>query len=467
MCAAGEPLQEKGGGVALSRGVVRAARIGAVAIVFLAFAGGALAQERDLTERARSLLREGKPQAAYDLLEPRADELNDAESAYLLGIAALDIGKAGLAVMAFERSLAYDPGYAIARAELARALIQVGETDQARLELARLQTAEVPPQVKPRLQALQKALAELVDVARRRTSGVSWYIEGETGYDSNINTGANSRTFPIPLFGGANVTLATIFQKHDSAFVGGGAGFVAYNEVRPGLRVFGGFDGRLRYDLREFNDGEYHTSLWSGNGGLRWQSGRHTVTGALTVLENRVVSQVFDQQWGAYGNWQYQVDPYNELGVFGQWLDMTHPVQRSLDTTFRLIGAGWRHGFEAKGAPVLTGALYYGDDDEKGSDPAVGRRILGGRLAYEQRLDIGARLVASYARQKSTYGGENIFFFRIREDTRHDFSLGLAFSPAKDVTLTPQYLLTRNKSNIPVVDFTRHQLLVTLRRDFY
>lgn len=451
----------------LSNALVRATRIATVAIVFLTTAVSSFGQDKDLVDRAKAHLRDGKPQAAYDLLEPRADELNDAESAYLLGIAALDTGKAGLAVIAFERALAYDPRYAIARAELARALVQLGETDQARVELARLQREEVPPQVKPRLQALQKALAEQADVARRRTSGVSWYLEGETGYDSNINTGANSRTFPIPLFGGANVTLASIFQKHDSAFAGAGAGFVAYNEVRPGLRLFGGLDGRLRYNLREFEDGEYHSSVWSGNAGARWQDGRHTLTGALTVLENRVVNEVFDRQWGGYGNWQYQVDSYNEFGIFGQWLDMTHPIQRSLDTTFRLIGAGWRHGFEAKGAPVLTGALYFGDDDERGSDPAVGRRIVGARIAYEQRLEIGARLIASLARQESKYGGRNIFFMRTRADTRDDFALGLAFSPAKDYTLTPQYLYTRNKSNIPVVDFTRHQLLVTLRRDFY
>ena len=41
------------------------------------------------------------------------------------------------------------------------------------------------------------------------------------------------------------------------------------------------------------------------------------------------------------------------------------------------------------------------------------------------------------------------------------------FLPWKDWTLTPQYVYMRNDSNIPVIDFDRHQLLVTLRRDFY
>jgi len=433
----------------------------------MACAGTALGQ--GATDRARELLRQGQAQQAFDLLEPQADQFTDPESAYLLGIAALDTGRAGLAVIAFERALAYDPGYAIARAELVRALIQTGDTDQARRELARLLdvNADVPPQVKPKLLGLQQQLAAVTDVARARTSGVSWYVEGETGYDSNINTGANSTSFPVPLFGGATVTLASAFQKHDSMFVGAASGFVAYKELEPGLRIFGGMDGRLRYDLRRFNGDEYYNSLWSANGGARWQHGVHTFSGAFTYLENRVVAQTFDRQKGFYGQWQMQLDQFNEVGAFCQYADQQHPINRALDTTLTLVGVGVRHGFDVPGSPILSAALYYGDDNPRGTDPAVGRRITGARFGYEQRLPIGARLITSLSTQKSKYGGENLFFLRVREDDRLDFSAGLAFSPAKDVTVTPQYVLTRNRSNIPVTDFTRHQILLTFRRDFY
>jgi hypothetical protein len=138
-----------------------------------------------------------------------------------------------------------------------------------------------------------------------------------------------------------------------------------------------------------------------------------------------------------------------------------------LDTELTLIGAGWRRGLEGSGTPILSLAVYYGDDQEKGTDPSVGRRLYGGRISFERRLDIGARFYASLAYQESKFGGENIFFLTRREDKRTDFSVGLAFTPAKDWTLTPQFVWTRNRSNIPVVDFTREQLLVTLRRDFY
>ena len=314
---------------------------------------------------------------------------------------------------------------------------------------------------------LEAQLAQAVDVARQRTRGLSGYVVAETGYDSNINTGANSQTFSVPLFAGASVTLDQIFQKHASAFAGVGGGVIAYNEVEPGLRLFAGADAKGRYNFADFNGEHFSTLSWSGNAGVRWQKGVHTGTAAVTALENSVGGFKFDRQWGVYLQYQRQLGPSDETGVFGQWLDQRHPILPSLDTRLTLAGVGWRHALGGEGSPVIELTAYYGDDRERSNDPAVGRQLLGSRVGFTRQLQIGAQLITSLTYQKSNYGGENIFFSRRREDERYDLFLGLAFSPAKDVTVTPQIVYTRNRSNIPVVDFTREQFLVTVRRDFY
>jgi tetratricopeptide (TPR) repeat protein len=439
----------------------------ALALALLLSTGSVAAQTQDITERAKALLRAGKAVEAFELLDPVADRLNDAESSYLHGIAALDAGKAGLAVMAFERALAYDPNFAPARAELVRALIATGETDLARVELQRLKTVEVPPEVREKLTVLDARLANVADAARRRKSGIAAYLEAEFGYDSNINVGASSKSFPIPLFGGTSVQLAPIFTSHGSSFGGLAGGVTAYNEVQPGLRLSAGLDAKARYAFKDVEDVNYHTEYWTANAGARWQRAAHTFSGAVTYLENRIGPAVFDKQAGAYGQWLYQVDPVNEAGLFLQYLDMGHPIQPALDTRFTLLGASWRRSLQGDGSPVLTAAVYYGDDQERGNDPAVGRKIAGVRAGYERQLPFGARFLSGVSFQKSQYGGENIFFFRTREDDRTDLMLGLAFSPWKDWTVTPQYYYTRNSSNIPVVDFSRHQLYLSIRRDFY
>ncbi len=448
---------------AVCKRACRGVLVGAL-LAFLAVSGNALSQ--NVVERAKELLRQGKPAEAFELLDPAAEQLNDAESAYLLGIAALDSGKPGLAIIAFERALAYNPAFAPARAELVRALVATGETDQARVELARLANVPVPPEVREKLAALDAQLRQAADIARRRTRGVATFVQAEAGYDTNINTGANSQSFAIPLFGGATVTLNRIFQKQGSSFGGLSAGALAYNEVSPELRLFGGGEVRRRDYLKDLNGDHYSTWTWTANAGARWKEGVHTTSIALTTLENHVGHFKFDKQWGVYGHYQRQLAQGDEVGVFGQWLDQRHPIQPALNTRLKLLGVGWRHDFEGEGSPVINAAAYYGDDKQRSLDPAVGRILVGARASYEQRLEIGARLIASVTQQRSRYGGENVFFFRSREDKRTDASLALAFSPLKNVTVTPQYAYTRNRSNIPVIDFGRHQALVTVRHDF-
>ena len=179
---------------AVCKRACRGVLVGAL-LAFLAVSGNALSQ--NVVERAKELLRQGKPAEAFELLDPAAEQLNDAESAYLLGIAALDSGKPGLAIIAFERALAYNPAFAPARAELVRALVATGETDQARVELARLANVPVPPEVREKLAALDAQLRQAADIARRRTRGVATFVQAEAGYDTNINTGANSQSFAI------------------------------------------------------------------------------------------------------------------------------------------------------------------------------------------------------------------------------------------------------------------------------
>ena len=434
-------------------------------LLFISLVCASSAHAQSVVEQAKDFLRQGNPAAAYAILEPASDQLNDAESAYFLGIAALDTGRSGLAVIAFERALTYDPNFAPARAELVRALIATGEVAQARAELARLASVSLPEHVVRKLKQLEVQLTRR-DLAQQRKQGISGYVLAELGYDSNINTGASSPTFAVPLFGSATVTLNQLFLKQGSGFAGLGAGAVGFKDIDTEYRLFAGVDVRGRYNFRSFDGDHFGTVTWSGNAGIRWQRGSHTITGAASVLENSVGSTTFDRQWGLYGQYHRQIGQSDEVGLFGQWLDQHHPILPSLDTRLSLIGVGWRRALGGEGSAVLTLTGYYGDDRERGNDPAVGRSILGGRIGLVRHLGFGADLVATLTHQKSEYRGENIFFMRKREDDRSDVFLGLVFTLAKDLTLTPQYIYTRNHSNIPVVDFTRHQVLAVLRRDF-
>lgn len=68
-------------------------------------------------EQARRLMEQGKAEDAFRLLAEEQEPADDPEFDYIYGIAALDSGRAGIALFAFERVLAADPNHIYARAE--------------------------------------------------------------------------------------------------------------------------------------------------------------------------------------------------------------------------------------------------------------------------------------------------------------------------------------------------------------
>src|SRR5207244_648186 len=81
-------------------------------------------------------LAQKQPKQAYALLLPQeAARAGDPEFDYLLGLAALDSGELERAVFALERVLAVQPDNHLARAEIARAYLEMGARDAARQEL--------------------------------------------------------------------------------------------------------------------------------------------------------------------------------------------------------------------------------------------------------------------------------------------------------------------------------------------
>src|SRR5258708_10198112 len=99
---------------------VKTAPVIGVAALFVLLQSLAFADE--ITDRARRLLQEKNPQAAYQLLQPlESQRAGDPEYDYLLGIAALDSGQRERAVFALERVLALNPNHAQPPPDIARA----------------------------------------------------------------------------------------------------------------------------------------------------------------------------------------------------------------------------------------------------------------------------------------------------------------------------------------------------------
>ena len=91
---------------------------------------------------------------------------------YQLGIAALDAGRFGGAIMAFQRVLAVQPGHAQARAELARAYALAGDADTARAQFATVvDDPSLPDPVRQRFTGLVRQLDREIQGGGSNISG--------------------------------------------------------------------------------------------------------------------------------------------------------------------------------------------------------------------------------------------------------------------------------------------------------
>ena len=146
-----------------------------------------------LTDRARQLLRDRQHREAYNLLLPQEpNRAGDPEFDYLLGIAAIDAGDPERGIFALERVLALQPNNHVARAEIARAYLAVGEREAARREFETVRKQRIPEEAKATVDRFLSAIAA-GDVTQMRG-----YIEAGFGYDSNVNSATSQSQIAIP-----------------------------------------------------------------------------------------------------------------------------------------------------------------------------------------------------------------------------------------------------------------------------
>lgn len=414
-------------------------------------------------DRARSLIRQGDFARAYELLEPRAESFSrDLDANYLLGVAALDSGHPGVAQMALERALVIDPGFLPARAELGRAYLLLGDVVGARRELSVVRDASPPADVAVSIERLI-AQIEAADVAKSPALKISGYLSGEGGHDSNVNAATNATVVNLPIFANLPFTLAPLFTAQRSSFVGMAGGVAVSAQVTDRASLFVVADLKLRDNLQQST---FRPLTYGALGGAQLTDGADRYSLGLNFSGYRVGSVELDRRKGIFASWLRDISARDRVSVFGQYLENTFPQDKSQNTQTYLLGGTWLHAYAGPGAPSISATLFVANEPQRNSDETVGRKYLGGRLTGEYRLQEGLRLVASVSHVYSRYGGTSAFFLTKRIEKRYDIDIGLAWSPARQWTVTPQLVYTRNDSSVAVSDFNRVQVLVTARRDF-
>jgi len=433
-------------------------------LVFIAYPLSAAAAD-DLLMQAKQLIDNGKAQDAYNLLIPlQSTRAGDPEFDFLLGSAALELGKNTEAVFAFERVLAVQPNSGPARAQIARAYYNLKETEAAKREFENVKKQDVPPEVSATIDRFLDAIARVEESSKTVIHG---YVEVGIGYDTNVNSATTDSQVAVPVFSGAIFTLAPASREQEDSFImfGGGVGFTHPFSKR--LSLFGGLSYQNKTNVHE---DDFSTYSYDINLGLAYRFDRDTFTlagqfNSFWVDNQALYSDAYRNASGVTGQWQHDFDSRNQISLFGQYSYLEYPGQNIRDADRYVAGGGYAHAF-GRGAVVTYIGAYAGQEVERAAGvPQFGQDFYGVRIGGQWNADDKFAVFANISGELRNYGGPDPSFLVNREDKQYNASGGMIFVPRKGMRVTPQVSWTDSTSNISLYEFDRIVYQIVLRQD--
>lgn len=433
-------------------------RVFALGLLLWLVSAGVGAQPLD---EARGALARGDGEQAYALLSPlQSQHAGEADYDYLLGLAALESGRAPEAVFALERAMVVAPEDARARAAMVRALVAVGELGEAEALLAGLR--EVAPAEAEAVAAAEAAVrgSRRGRMASRRV--LSAYVELAAGYDSNVNSGAGDAAVSVPGTG-ALALLDPSGVEADDGFVGTAAGASYVHPLTPVLDVFGRVSAQVR---RNVDERAFDTDFATGQAGLRAFQGEDTFTLSLLAQHFRADRDRFRNAYGVSAQWDRNLTRAGRLSGFAQYWVLDY-AQRIRDADRKLLGVSYTHLFGGALRPELTAGVYGGVESEQETGVAhLGHDFVGARVGGQLRARANVMVFANIGVEARDYGGREPFFNRGRDDTRYTGEIGVHYTPHEHWRITPRVVHVRQDSNVPIFDHDRTVVSVTVRRNF-
>lgn len=415
-----------------------------------------------ITDNAKALLDRGDAKAAYALLEPlEPQRAGDPDFDFLLGLAALEVGKNTNAVFALERVLAVNPNHVRARAEIARAYAALGETKTAKQEFETVKQQGIPPEVATTIDRILSAIERVEDEGRTVVHG---YAEATIGHDTNVNSATDSRNIAVPLFGGAIFTLnpAGVRRSDSYTAVGAGASLRMPLDKEWALTASVAGNKRTNRDWDIFDTGSTDAHI-----GLVRTYGKDVFSMALQHNQFWVDNDRYRTAVGFTAQWQHNYDARNQASLYVQYADLDYQSNQQVRNADRfVIGANFAHALQGFKTVFYGGGYLAEEVAKRDAFPHLGHKAYGLRAGAQHEFHRDAKVFANIGYEHRDYGGQDPFFLKTRNEGQWNLGVGVAWTPAKNWRVTPQYQYTRVNSNITLNDYNRQVLSFTVRRDF-
>ena len=417
---------------------------------------------------AQALIDAGKANEAFALLRPLQPRL-EGEPAfdYVFGLAALDSGRTVDAIFALERVVDAFPNHGPARAELARAYLALGETDDAKIEFEKVkEMGEMPPEAR---QTIERYLTGIELFHDRTRLTVRRWIQAGVGYDTNVNGATDAKTLTVPIAPGLPFALGGTANSPITNFVFGASVSKPIDTDR-GLSIFGSAEIGNRIAQKET---DFTAQSGTGRVGLVLEKEKHRFSIAADASMSRVngggLARADRKSAGVSGEWQYTVTDRDQVSSFLQFSVIRHPSQSVRDIDRAIGGLNYGHAFiDIPGSPILFSSLFGGLEEEQAdaSGKHFGRYFFGALAGASYQISERQTASVAFTYQRSVYDGSDPIFLVRRNDEFFDLNVGYRFQFNENFSLSPTIIYNNNDSNILTSSYDRFEVMITARYDF-
>ena len=397
-------------------------------------------------------------QRVYSELAAQLDNrAGDPAFDYALGIAALDAGRYGEAIIALQRVLAVQPDNAPARAELARAYAMAGDVDTARAQFATvIDDPSLPDPVRQRFTGLVRQFDKQIAGGGSDLSG---FLEANVGYDDNINTATDLATITIPLFsflGPGTLGPGAVAQGDEFYELQGGLSGVA--AISRQDRLFASALGSWRDN---FDTSAFDQAALTGTAGYAHTfANRDVISLSGQVQRFWLDRDGFRTAYGAIAQYTRSLDGGRAVTASARWnrLDFDTDPLRDADRFTAAIGYVDR---------VLAASVQGGKEETRQqAGDAQSNWFVGANVGGEFPVASRVAILGGAAFDLRRYDAPDALFLTERADERIDLQAGVKFALTDVLFVTPRASYTRNWSNIALYDYERATVSAGLRFEF-
>jgi hypothetical protein len=411
-------------------------------------------------DNLRVLLEQGKPEEAYRAAKATPSEQGNPQFDFYFGVAAVNCGKPSEGVLALERFLLNFPDNQTARLELARGYFLLKDDARARDEFDAILTTNPATEI---AKVIREYLTAIAARDAQHQTTYSFSIELGGGRDSNVQSGVSDPNITLPIFG--DITLS------DSAVATGDrfSNVALAGRVSVPVRAYWTAFAQIGADLKQYRVADtYDQNTYSGAAGFTFSREQSLYKFTLGMTTQTLDNTRYRDTWTIGADYGRQLGDRGVVTVGVQLAKFGYEGDNAIrNADYTSLQGGYRHQFAGSWRTEVDASLSVAREAlTRDGFEALSRNLLGGRFGVNMSPLSAWTVGAAASYLKSDYRAEDPLLMVTRRDKylAYDFSVNYALTP--QWSARGEYLISHNKSNLPLFEYKRRIGQFKLRYDF-